>query len=81
MGSLVQASMIGLHGVYVPRWVNIPSVTAITETINIAMGRRAQWRSPWAAKSGSMSKPAIIRIGTVNITGVSIDVGRNARTA
>ena len=73
--------MIGLHGVYVPSRVKIPSVTAITATISTATGRRVQCRSPSLANSGSSSIPAIANTGATSITGVSIDGGRNANTA
>ena len=38
--------MIGLHGVYVPRRVKTPSVTAMTASIRTATGRRDQCFSP-----------------------------------
>ena len=58
----------------------MPRVTAMTETVRTATGRRAQCRSPWLAKSGSSSMAAMASTGTTSMTGVSIEGGRKART-
>src|ERR1700735_353310 len=81
MGAPVQASITGLHGVWLAILVNVPSVTAINRIVSTAMGRRFQLFSPSPEKNGSRSNTINAIVGRISRTGVSSDVGSNDKRA
>jgi hypothetical protein len=81
MGSLLQAFMCGLHGVYPARWVKVASVTATSRIVRTAIGRRRQLFSPTPDRNGRTSNAPITIPGPMSSAGVSIDGGRNESTA
>src|SRR5271163_3882016 len=81
MESLLQASMTGLHGVNVPRWVKSPKATAINKIESTAIGLRRQLFSPSPNTYGSNKSTRRTITGPMSSTGVSIDGGKSERTA
>ncbi len=81
MAAPLHAFMCGLQGAYSARWVNVPSATAISNTVSTAIGLRRQLFSPSPERNGSSSNPRIATTGPMRSAGVSIDGGNSESTA
>src|SRR5260370_40639343 len=77
MGSLLDAFMCGLHGVYPAGWVSVPRIMAISRTVKTAIGRRRQLFSPSPDRNGSKTRNAITTTGPMKRAGVSIEGGKD----
>ena len=59
----------------------MPSVTAISRTVNTAIGRRRQLFSPSPERNGSRSSATIATTGPISSAGVSSDGGSSESSA